>query len=176
MLFKYSIFFLFCQMKSYLLHRIRKGKTSGILWWNLLDAWPQFSDIMVDYYFRKKLAFEFIRNAQQPVLVLCGEPENWGHRLVVYNETLRSLTGKCSVTDADTGEILLTIGFEVSPSSYREIGFLRSPRSLHRIFLIEWETENGPGFNFYTTGYPPFSVGIYHRTLPVIRKRMAKIP
>lgn len=95
---------------------------------------------------------------------------------MVYNETLRSLTGKCSVTDADTGEILLTIGFEVSPSSNREIGFLRSPRSLHRIFLIEWETENGPGFNFYTTGYPPFSVGIYHRTLPVIRKRMAEIP
>ena len=156
--------------------RIRKGKTSGILWWNLLDAWPQFSDAVVDYYFRKKLAFEFIRNAQQPVLVLCGEPENWGHRLVVCNETLRSLTGKCSVTDADTGENLLTIGFEVSPSSNREIGFLRSSRSLHRIFLIEWETENGPGFNFYTTGYPPFSVEIYRRILPVIRKRMAEIP
>ena len=35
--------------------RLRKWRTSGILWWNVIDGWPQFSDAVVDYYFGKKL-------------------------------------------------------------------------------------------------------------------------
>ena len=29
--------------------RLRKWRTSGILWWNVIDGWPQFSDAIVDY-------------------------------------------------------------------------------------------------------------------------------
>jgi beta-mannosidase len=54
--------------------RLRKWQTSGILWWNLLDGWPQFSDAVVDYYFGKKLAYHYIRRAQQPVCVFISEP------------------------------------------------------------------------------------------------------
>jgi len=58
--------------------RLRKWQTSGILWWNLLDGWPQFSDAVVDYYFGKKLAYHYIRRAQQPVCVFIGEAGNLG--------------------------------------------------------------------------------------------------
>ena len=54
--------------------RLRKWQTSGILWWNLLDGWPQFSDAVVDYYFGKKLAYHYIRRAQRPVCVFISEP------------------------------------------------------------------------------------------------------
>jgi beta-mannosidase len=41
------------------LFRTMKWRRTGILWWNLIDGWPQFSDAVVDYYFEKKLAFDF---------------------------------------------------------------------------------------------------------------------
>ncbi|MGI6459653.1 MAG: glycoside hydrolase family 2 protein [Candidatus Hydrogenedentales bacterium] len=53
--------------------RQRKWRTSGILWWNLLDGWPQFSDAVVDYYFGKKLAYWYIRRVQPPVCVMLGD-------------------------------------------------------------------------------------------------------
>ncbi len=53
--------------------RLRKWQTSGILWWNLLDGWPQFSDAIVDYYFGKKLAYHYIRRAQRPVCVFLAD-------------------------------------------------------------------------------------------------------
>src|SRR5690606_4639738 len=46
--------------------RQRKWRTSGILWWNLIDGWPQFSVAVVDYYFGKKLAYWYIRRVQRP--------------------------------------------------------------------------------------------------------------
>ncbi|HHY97696.1 MAG TPA: glycoside hydrolase family 2, partial [Firmicutes bacterium] len=35
--------------------RLHKWRRTGIIWWNMLDGWPQFSDAIVDYYFGKKL-------------------------------------------------------------------------------------------------------------------------
>ncbi len=54
--------------------RARKWATSGLIWWNVLDGWPQFSDAIVDYYFSKKLAYHYIWRSQRPVLVMLGEP------------------------------------------------------------------------------------------------------
>lgn len=31
--------------------RIKKWRRTGIIWWNVIDCWPQFSDAIVDYYF-----------------------------------------------------------------------------------------------------------------------------
>ena len=41
--------------------RIKKWRRTGIIWWNMLDGWPQISDAVVDYYFVKKRAFDYIR-------------------------------------------------------------------------------------------------------------------
>ena len=47
--------------------RMNHPRQSGILWWNLIDNWPQFSDAVIDYYMTKKLAFYYIRRVQQPL-------------------------------------------------------------------------------------------------------------
>ena len=31
--------------------RLLKWETSGLLWWNVIDGWPQFSDAIVDHYY-----------------------------------------------------------------------------------------------------------------------------
>ena len=43
------------------LSRSRKGRTWGLLWWNLRDGWPIISDGVVDYYFGKKKAYDAIK-------------------------------------------------------------------------------------------------------------------
>ena len=45
------------------------------LWWNLLDGWPQVSDAVVDHYFCKKLAYNYIKRSQQPVCLMFDEPQ-----------------------------------------------------------------------------------------------------
>ena len=48
--------------------RIKKDKCGGMIWWNNMDCWPQFSDSVVDYYFVKKLAYHYITLSQQQFL------------------------------------------------------------------------------------------------------------
>jgi beta-mannosidase len=63
------------------------GQQSGVIWWNLLDGWPQVSDAVVDYYFVKKLAYYFLRVSQQPILFAADETSTWSRRFTVSNNT-----------------------------------------------------------------------------------------
>ena len=46
----------------------------GILLWNVTDSWPQFSDSVIDYYRRPKLAYYFAKIAFNPLhVVLRGD-------------------------------------------------------------------------------------------------------
>jgi beta-mannosidase len=63
------------------LFRTQKWRRTGILWWNLIDGWPQFSDAVVDYYFGKKLAFDYIKRASNRCCWRCANRKtgtrNW---------------------------------------------------------------------------------------------------
>ncbi|PJB28341.1 glycoside hydrolase family 2, partial [Candidatus Desantisbacteria bacterium CG_4_9_14_3_um_filter_50_7] len=93
--------------------RIKKWRRTGIIWWNVMDCWPQFSDAIVDYYFSKKLAYWFIKRVQVPVCVMVDEPDDWNCRIVAGNDSLEPAEGKFSIRDADSGEALLKGNFEV---------------------------------------------------------------
>ena len=54
--------------------RLNKWNKTGIMWWNLLDCWPQFSDAVVDYYFDKKLAYYYLKNVQQNLCLMIEDP------------------------------------------------------------------------------------------------------
>ena len=43
---------------------------SGILLWNVTDSWPQFSDSVIDYYRRPKLAYYFAKVSFNPLHVI----------------------------------------------------------------------------------------------------------
>ena len=57
--------------------RLSKWDKSGIIWWNIQDGWPQFSDAVCDYYGQKKLAYYYIKRVQKPVVLMMREPQNW---------------------------------------------------------------------------------------------------
>lgn len=79
--------------------RLKKWRRTGVIWWNLLDGWPQISDAVVDYYFEKKLAFWYLQRVQQPVCLMVGELENWKHAVVLANDTRQAHTVAWRVLD-----------------------------------------------------------------------------
>ena len=52
--------------------RPRKWNTSSILWWNVIDGWPQFSDAVVDYHIDHTGGVQELRQACGPLPVLDG--------------------------------------------------------------------------------------------------------
>ena len=165
------------EAKKFFIERIRCGKPtkSGIIWWNLLDGWPQMSDAIVDYYFEKKLAYDFIKNSQKPVALMFSEIDNWGITLVADNNTLNSVSGSYEVTDAESGEILMSGRFSVGANAnikIRKFNFMYSDK---KMFFIRWKLDDGTeGFNHYMAGFPPFDFDNYRKFIPEIQRNAQK--
>jgi beta-mannosidase len=149
--------------------RMRKWQTSGILWWNVLDGWPQFSDAIVDYYFGKKLAYHYIRRAQRPLCVMVGEAgTTLTMPVVACNDTLQEQSLHYRLWDADSQETLAS-GDAVIPANQNwQLDRLRSYASDKRMILIEWESAGQHFGNHYLVGSPPVSLDHYRQWLDKI--------
>jgi len=146
------------------LFRTHKWRRTGILWWNLIDGWPQFSDAVVDYYFEKKLAYYYIKNSQQHVCVMLKEPSDWVQKIVVSNDTPTDACISVTIKDIDTNEIVFERDVTAPADSTTEIGDIRFLRSKQRFFIIEWTGQHS-GTNHYLAGNPPFDLCIYRNWL-----------
>lgn len=85
--------------------RINKGRKFGIMWWNLLDGWPQLSDSVVDYYFKKKLAYYFVKKSQQYCCLMMDESDSKVFMRIV-NDTNESINVEYALKNVMTGEII----------------------------------------------------------------------
>jgi beta-mannosidase len=141
--------------------RLKKWRRTGVIWWNLMDGWPQFSDAIVDYYFGKKLAYPYIKRVQQPVCLMIDEPHEWHVRVVAGNDSLQSARGDYRVWDAETGETLLSGPFAAGANRNAEVGRIRVSHSEQRLFLISWRLDGREYGNHYLLGSPPFSFSRY---------------
>lgn len=139
-------------------------KRSGIVWWNLRDGWPQFSDAVVDYYFKRKLAFDYIRRAQSPVLVICREPDGWHQEIVACNDTRSIVSINMVVSSVDSGQILFEGETTLKANETLTIGRIRTFSSESKMLKIEW-TGDFSGINHYLSGHPPFNLHKYLRWL-----------
>jgi beta-mannosidase len=136
--------------------RLRKWQTSGILWWNLIDGWPQFSDAVVDYYFKRKLAFEFIRRVQVPICVIIGEAGTGKYLPVVgCNDSREDALLSFRVWDADSNEHVAAGEFTIPANQNWQMERIRTFASEQRMYLIEWELNSQCFHNHYLAGTPP---------------------
>lgn len=153
------------EAKKYFIERMRVGRPNktGIIWWNLLDGWPQMSDAVVDYYYVKKLAYHYIKRSQAPFSIIAGEPSNWHITLYACNDTLHQKQGTYEVVDGQTDEVLLQGSFAASENATTPIGKLPVFFSDHKYLLIRWEINGEKGFNHYICGYPPLQLDAYRQ-------------
>ncbi len=147
------------------LFRGHKWRRTGILWWNLVDGWPQLSDAVVDYYFTKKLAFHFIRTAQQPLVILLREPRDGRQEVVACNDTRGDLTVAYTIRDADSGKTVAEGGVAAHADSADVVGEIPYVESAQRFYVIRWESSQGSGVSHYLAGRPPFSLSQYRKWL-----------
>lgn len=133
--------------------RCRKGRTWGMLWWNLRDGWPILSDGVVDYYFGKKRAYETLKSIQQPQLVhLC---DGYLRGIYAVNDRLYPVKGRVKVMDAESKKIL----FEgmVSIGANATVRVMDDPALAGQgALVIEYTFENAPRRNVCLYGEPPF--------------------
>jgi len=149
--------------------RQRKWRTTGILWWNLRDGWPIISDAIVDYYYRKKLAYVYVKRVQTDVCAMMSEPEEGKHTLIVVNDTLHPAEGEVEVTDADSGRRLLVAAFHVEANGKSEVGSLpQTPQPA--LWLIRWRDPEGRVYlNHYLAGNRPLDLQRYRRWLRLLQ-------
>ncbi len=149
------------QMEAYKhfieLFRAYKDRRSGIIWWNLIDCWPQFSDSVVDYYFTKKLAYHVIREVQKPVAVLFREPQNGYIPLILVNDMRLDVQVNCNVYAVEEQGLkqLTTMHATVNADGLSVICNLPDPEE-QSMFLAEWQWDGGEGRNYFLTGKPPY--------------------
>jgi len=154
------------EANKFFLERWRMGKwrRTGILWWNLRDGWPIISDAIVDYSYRRKLAYEYTKRLQADVCVMCGEPDAGGHSVVVANDTLAPAAGHLIVRDADTNNVLFEADYSVPANENKTLGEIPSAAK-PAMWLIEFTHGGKPLRNHYLAGPRPFRLDDYKRWL-----------
>ncbi len=150
---------------KFFVERFRHGKwrRTGIIWWNLLDGWPQFSDAVVDYYYARKLAFYIIKRSQQPVCLMMREPENGTMTLVGANEHRKAKDIVYRVYDL-SDQTLVAKGQITLPSNCAaEICEIPEKIEGFHFFLMEWEADGVQGKNYYVQAKAPYDFDEYYR-------------
>lgn len=147
------------------LFRYEQPRRSGLTWWNLIDGWPQFSDAVVDYYYKKKLSYYYIKNLQKPLLLTFCEPHDWMLPLVAVNNAGYSLSFQYTVKDFDTRVVLLSGKGICEDQQPWELATLPYSQSEKKLYLIEWECEGEKSKNHYLAGNPSFDLAWYCKFL-----------
>lgn len=140
--------------------RSRRGKRTGLIWWNIMDCWPQISDAVVDYYFCRKLAYFFIRRSQQPVCLMMDDHTN---ELVLYGVSEKSETIRVTfqIWDVENGKTVAEGESMLAGQASTSLYPIRDDGA-HHFYAIEWETEDGEkGTNHYLQGKVPYSYEWY---------------
>lgn len=155
---------------KFFIERMRTNRPykTGIIWWNLLDGWPQISDAVVGYYYDKKIAYDYIKRSQMPFCLMMREPENQNLTLVAANDTRDTVCGRFCVKNIDTDEVIKEGDFNVLPNRICDLLKVPVKETDKGMFLIEWYIGEKRYFNHYMYGCPEFDLETY-------KKRHSKI-
>lgn len=129
--------------------RIQKPKKTGILWWNVIDGWPQVSDAIIDWYGTRKLAYHYIKRSQSPLCLLFDEPKNGTLDLIITNDSRKTEKGDFAVTNLASGEVLSQGEFLVEPDQKFILDSIKEEPNA--FYLIQWSFSGGKGKNHFVT-------------------------
>lgn len=143
--------------------RIRKDRKRGIMLWNMADGWPQLSEAFVDYYYDKKISYEYVKRSQQPLCLMMDETEK-GVLLAAVNDTDKAENLCYKVTDALTGNVLFDGKCGVDANGLTNI--LYDDRKGRTFYKIEWTTESGKnGSNHFVSFLQGVSLSDYKKAM-----------
>ncbi len=127
--------------------RVEKWRKTGIIWWNVIDGWPQISDAVVDWYGVKKLAYNYIKRSQSPFMIMIDEPVDGKMNLVACNDSRDMLNVEFTVKNLSDNKGITSGKFTIDPDDKLTIDIL--PELDHAFYFIEWKTDKGYGKNHH---------------------------
>ena len=141
------------EAKKYFIERFRvtKWRRTGIIWWNLIDGWPQFSDAVVDYYGIKKLAYHYIKRSQNPVCMIFDEPEGGMLPLYAVNEYCEEKQLTYRVTDMTVGAVVAEGTVIAEGEKSTPVLSIPCSSDEKHFYYIEWECDGERHSNHYMT-------------------------
>lgn len=148
---------------KFFIERFRMGKwnRTGIIWWNLIDCWPQISDSVVDYYYEKKLSYYYIKRSQEPVALMMSEPNYNYLTLIGANEFLIDKEVNYCVKEITNNEEVFSGKAVIPANGICEIERIQYDENAVKFYLIEWQCDGNSYKNHYISGKPPFSLKEY---------------
>lgn len=146
--------------------RMEKGRRTGMLWWNMRDGWPVISDAIVDYFGRRKLAYEVVKRVQADACVSIAEPVQGTHSVVAVNDGGSDVSLDIVIRDVDSGEVRLRTRASAKADAATRIATLPASD-----VAAMWEIQWGFGRNHYLAGPRPFDLQQYGRWLAALGLR-----
>jgi beta-mannosidase len=138
--------------------RVKKWRRTGIIFWNLLDGWPQASEALVDYYFQKKRVFAYVQRLLAPVCVMFDELSQWEYRVVLGNDSRKDYNVSYEVVCFETGETVLK-GERLSRANENiVVGSIRDNPTRQCLYLIRYTVDGKLFGNHYIAGFPPYEL------------------
>jgi beta-mannosidase len=148
--------------------RVYQNYCGGIIWWNLIDGWPQCSDAVVDYFLEKKVSYYITMQSQQPILPIILP----NHEIWVVNNSKKSIQGSLLIMKLQfsTNQIVTlndkTYDFiNIDPNQSRSIGVVRSqPETIAYILKFicdELKSQQQPSFNYEIFPGKHFNPNLY---------------
>ncbi|MDR1093811.1 MAG: hypothetical protein LBL66_06650 [Clostridiales bacterium] len=100
------------------------GNRTGVLFWTLNEAWPEYTSGMADYYGRRKLAFHYVKQSFAPrQTVMTEDTESGELRIIVLNDGLDPVSGDYTAKN-ERGEIVARGIFSVEGNSATAVAAL----------------------------------------------------
>ena len=150
------------EAKKYFIELWRSQKfatKTGIIWWNLRDAWPIVSDAITDYYNSKKLAYYYIKRVQTDVCVMVND----AFEVSVANDTMKPAKVSVRIYDVDTKTEVFKKESSVNANASAVIGKIK-PMENQGMLIIEYTIDEGKKqLNHYLYGKAPFKLKDYKR-------------
>lgn len=138
------------EAKKFFIERFRIGKwrRTGILWWNLIDGWPQISDAVVDWYGCKKLAYSYIKRSQQSFCLMCDEPNGQGElTLYAVNDRQAPATVRIAVQELSANVTVLEL--EITVPENCSLPVATFPQTVGGFYRLTWQGD-AEGINHFT--------------------------
>lgn len=158
---------------KYFIERMRahKKEKGGIIWWNILDGWPQISDAVVDYYYDKKKAYEYIKRCQTPLWLMVDEPINGKLSLCYANDKNYGEEVEYEIFDARTDKKLGGGKFYAEENYGGVVKKITCPKA-HECLIIKWTASGKEYINHYFTDIKGINKNDY---LTLIKKAEIKL-
>lgn len=145
--------------------RINRNETGGIIWWNILDGWPQVTaEAVLDYYMTKKLVYWYIRRSQMPVCFI-GDEDDGKLKIYFVNDDACENTVAFTVTELYEGKRILSETATVGAFRVVQASEIALEKNEKKFYLFEWKYKGKKYSNHFHTGLIDISLAKYLQTL-----------